>query len=332
LLSIARFLPPLLLAAVSSPLIAFAIARAEVSRGIVCRDVHKPYDVRVPCFAGPALAVAIVAGLGAMYSLGLIGLGRFLAISLSLAIAVVIGLVDDVRGLSARAKIGLGLLPAIPVLALHQFVPRPWIPFFGHARMYLVYPLLVLAAYTVFCNGANMIDTHNGLLVGGSLSIVGASLALAIALRAPLSYVETLAVAICALAPYAVLNIYPARIFNGNSGSFVIGALLATCAITCRMESLYVLGNMVLFVNGLLYLVSVRGFLQKEHVKRPTTVEPSGEMKPSCDPRAPLTLVRVALALLGGADERRLVRAILIAYLTNAAAAAALVAAMGYRP
>ncbi len=307
-----------------------AIAKIEALRGFLCRDVHKPFEVRIPCCVGPAITIALVVGLLASYAFGLLSGGRALAISLSVSIATLVGLVDDLRGLSARAKIALGMLPALPVLAMHQYVPRPWIPLVGHARMFIVYPLLVLIAYTVFCNGANMIDTHNGLLVGGALSVIATSLALSLALGAPLSYVVTLSIALCALAPYAVLNAYPARVFNGNAGSFAIGAILASCAITCRLEALFILANMVLFMNGWIYLASVRGFLQKEMVKRPTVIDPDGYMKPSCDRSAPITFARLALAILGKASEKEFVNAVIATYVVNCIVAAILLVALGF--
>ncbi len=327
-----RLLAALLVAALASVLSAAGIAVAEVRRGYLCRDVHKPGEVYVPCSAGLSIAVAALAGFGTAWLLGLTSLSRFLAASLSIAVAAVIGLLDDLKGLSPRTKILLGLAPAIPVIALHQYVPRPWIPVLGHARMFIVYPLLVLAAYTVFCNGANMIDTHNGVLAWGATVVTACATALAIGLGAPMQNAVTLAIALAILAPYTILNTYPARVFNGNAGSFAIGAVLATSAVTCRMEALYVLANMVLFLNGLLYLASAGGFLQKERVDRPTVVEPNGVLKPSCNPRAPITIVRLALATMGSASEKKLVTAIIATYAVNAAIATALITLLGYKP
>ncbi len=320
----------LLPTSIISVLSSWGAAKAEMRKGFLCRDVHKAEPIYVPCSVGIALLLPIAVGLGVATALGTIPWRYSVAIVLSLAIAGVVGIVDDVRGLSPRAKIALGLLPAIPILAMRTYVPRPWVPFMGFARMYIVYPLLVLAAYTVFCNGANMIDTHNGLLVGNVLALLGFSAALSALLGAPHSYLWIQMTLLSAIIPYAVLNAYPARVFNGNAGSFILGAVMASCAITCRLEAFYVLGNLVMFINGWLYLVSAGGFLQKERVKRPVTMS-GDEMKPSCEPDAPVTFTRLALVLMGGADEKRYVAAVLSTVVANCFLASAALVLLGFR-
>jgi len=312
-----------------SVLSSWILARIEMKKGFLCRDIHKVVPTYIPCSVGFALLAPIILGLSTASALGMISERYALAIALSITIAGFVGLVDDLKGLSPRAKIALGLLPALPLIILRSYVPRPWVPFLGFTRMFIVYPLLIFAAYTVFCNGANMIDTHNGLLVGNVLILLCASLALSLALGAPLKYVVIQMIFLLAVAPYAVLNAYPARVFNGNAGSFLLGAVMASCAITCRLEALYVLGNLVMFINGWLYLVSVRGFLQKERVKRPVVLN-GAEMLPSCDNGAPITFSRVALVFMGGASEKKFVATVLGAIGVNCVLASLVLLFLGF--
>jgi len=316
----------LTLASVVTSLAALCLALIERRKGFLCKDVHKPLKPLVPCSVGPAILIGFSVG-----AFLLLPFRYALASILSMFIAFIIGLVDDLRGLSAYQKIGLGLLPAIPVIALHTYRVNPWVPFFGYTRMFIVYPILVFIAFTVFCNGANMIDTHNGLLSGGALISSLAALSLLFALHKYGVGTALVSLSVAVLAPYFVLNAYPARIFNGNAGSFIIGALLAIEAVFARLEALFIFSNMVMFLNGLFYLLSVRGFLQRQYVKRPVTMDESCLMSPNPDPDAPLTMVRLLLAIARRPlSEKELVAAIHALYIASSVTGIAILLALGY--
>jgi len=316
----------LVLASVVTTLASFGIASLEKRRGFLCRDVHKPSKPLVPCSVGAAMFLGFIAG-----AFMLLPFKYALATSLSIFIALLIGLVDDLKGLTAYQKIGLGLLPAIPIIALHTYRANPWVPLFGHTRMSIVYPILVFIAFTVFCNGANMIDTHNGLLSGGALiTSVSAFALLSIVGKDGVS-LALVSLCIAVLAPYFVLNAYPSRVFNGNAGSFLIGALLALEAVVAHLEAFLIFSNMVMFLNGLLYLLSVRGFLQRQHVKRPVVMDDNCLMMPSADPQAPITIVRLLLAIARRPiSERELVASIHALYIVTSAIAISILMLLGY--
>lgn len=265
--------------------------------GLLCVDVHKIARPSIPCIGGFSIVVGFLLGIVLSYVLNTASLIEALAIGTSIILSLVIGIVDDLNGLRSRGKIVLGMLPALPIVIAGLYSPRPWIPFIGHTRLTIIYPILMLLAFTVYQNGANMIDTHNGTLPIFALSAHLFALLLKLFTSTELISLNLVLIFIVVLASYLPFNVYPAKIFNGNTGSFVIGSSLAISAVMLRAEVYYILASIPMFINGFYYISSVKGFLQKEMVKRPTYVDDRGCIYPSIDNRAPITLVRITVAL-----------------------------------
>lgn len=166
--------------------------------------------------AGVAVGVAISVGLFGedvgTEGVAAAGLVAFLALT---------GLVDDVRGLSAALRFAL-MLGAGAVLAL----------------AYDATPLevaLVGVWVTACTNAVNFMDGINGItgLTGG---VVGSWYASVGAVQA-----DTLVAALGAAAAGASLGFLPfnsprARVFLGDSGSYLLGAIFAVCAYALYRE------------------------------------------------------------------------------------------------
>lgn len=152
-------------------------------------------------------------------------------------IIVVLGLFDDRYGLSALTKL-FGQALAAGVMAM-QGIQVVWLPING---TFVLDPLSSVAL-TIFVvlltvNAVNFVDGLDGL-AGGIVAIA----AMAFFIYAYLLSVDfgfqraTLATLICALLTgvcfgFLPHNINPARIFMGDTGSMLIGLLLATAMIT----------------------------------------------------------------------------------------------------
>ncbi|MCS7110990.1 MAG: hypothetical protein N3D82_05915 [Ignisphaera sp.] len=270
----------------------------ERRRGFLCIDVNKIERPSVPCVGGFGIAAGFLSGVVLSYVLGVTPINEALAVGISIVSSLLIGVMDDLSDLKSREKILLGLLPALPIVVLGIYSPKPCLPFLGPARLTIIYPLMVLLAFTVYQNGANMVDTHNGTLALFALSTHIFALLLKLCTSFQLnSDLALVAIFIAVLASYLPFNIYPAKIFNGNAGSFVIGASLAVSAIILRLEVYYILASMPMFVNGFYYISSVRRFLQKEKVERPTYLDDKGCIHSSTGKRVPITLVRFTVTL-----------------------------------
>ncbi len=152
-------------------------------------------------------------------------------------ILVLLGMVDDKWGLDAPTKFA-GQALAAAVMSL-QGVSILWLPINGTLQLDpLTSTLLTILVVVVAVNAINFVDGLDGLAAG----IVGIG-AVAFFTYCYLLAVEngftraTLATLICAClagmcAGFLPHNIYPARVFMGDTGSMLIGLLLAASVIT----------------------------------------------------------------------------------------------------
>jgi len=300
----------LIVLAVASAVLSYAISRAvlyiELRLGFTAVDIHKPSRTVVAKSGGVALIISLALGAALGKLLGVLESSTITYVVAAL-IAGAIGLVDDIVHLSVRLKLVLFALPSLPILVYDTYYPRPYVPPVGYLRLTIVYPLLVVVAYDVLANAFNMSDTHNGIVPTVFL-VYCTSLLVAVAFPGPeplKGFYPLLALAVAVVLGYAPLNIYPAKMLNGNAGSHLIGALVASLVIASRMEYLSMMLLTPQILNGFLIISSV-GVRGKESLERPTRVD-QGVILPNCNPRAPLSLVRL-LVLSRGLTEKELIK------------------------
>lgn len=168
----------------------------------------------------------------------------FAAITAILLISVV-GFIDDSiikRGRDASAGLKqwqkplLTLIAAIPLVAIKAGVSSIFVPFIGNVNLGLVYPLIVVPLIVIYLsNAVNLLAGFNGLEAGLGLIYTGM---LGLYAYANGSYVA----AVIALTTFAALlaflkfNWYPAKIFPGDSLTYLLGAVLACIAILGNLE------------------------------------------------------------------------------------------------
>lgn len=153
---------------------------------------------------------------------------------LGAVIIVVLGIVDDIRGLPALVKLVFQIIAAIVAVSggsVIRFLSAPdWLTGGGHLNLgVLAVPVTVLWIVLI-TNAVNLIDGLDGLAAG--VSAISSVCLVIVAL----GYSDMTVAVICgALAggcigflPY---NISPARIFMGDTGSTFIGYILAVASI-----------------------------------------------------------------------------------------------------
>lgn len=287
----------------------------EKSRGIVAPDVHKPDRPKIPKTAGPAFMTILFTGL----IVSLINNATLAAYHILAAIiAGMIGLYDDFKGLKALWKVILLMLPSLPVLLGAAYVQRPYVPLVGFLRIHLLYPLLLPLAYTVSINAYNMIDTHNGIAVTAALAS-SITLLVSSVMDTPQPLNDGLVFAlfvISFLISYLPFNAYPSRIFNGNSGSFVLGSLVISQSILLRREYLALMLYVPLIINGFSILTSIGGFKNKESIPRPVILTGDVKIAPNASGKTPVTLVQL-LVLRNPLTEKDLVKLYSLLILLN---------------
>jgi UDP-GlcNAc:undecaprenyl-phosphate GlcNAc-1-phosphate transferase len=173
-----------------------------------------------PCRFG---GVAIYSSLLLSAAVFLPGESRQLWKLLGLASGVfVLGLVDDIVGLTPRKKFLFQLLAASGALALGVVYP-----FREFMLINMAVSFLWIIAVT---NAFNLLDNMDGLSAGVALiSIV--YLMIIFFVYGANSYLVLLAALGGAIGGFLVFNFYPARIFMGDAGSLLIGFLMGTISL-----------------------------------------------------------------------------------------------------
>jgi UDP-GlcNAc:undecaprenyl-phosphate GlcNAc-1-phosphate transferase len=186
--------------------VAYLLAGPARRIGLVSRHRRDRFGTgTIPLVGGPALAAG---AFGALLALGLpLTVGQAVAV----AGFFLVGLLDDLTELRPAPKVALQLGVALASALL--LVPS------------LAFTGFVLVALLVLVNASNYLDNMDGLLPG-----VAITQAVALLLLGPFA---------CAGAPLIVwampavlfLALPPARIYLGDSGSHLVGALLALDAV-----------------------------------------------------------------------------------------------------
>ncbi len=190
------------------------------------------HDRPMPRLSG----LAILAGVELAGWIWLPGDAESHAILLGAVAIAAVGVVDDIRGLPAAAKlagqVGASLIPVLAGVRVENLT----LPFVGGFDLdWLAYPLTVLGIVAVV-NVINFIDGVDGLAAGVCV-IAGVTLA-AIAL----SLERNAAGALAALTAGAALGFLrhgfpPASSFMGDTGSNLLGYLLATASVQGALKT-----------------------------------------------------------------------------------------------
>lgn len=192
---------------------------------------HKQHADPVPAVGGIAIALGLLVGLGWLGGAGMAALGAVLAAA---ALLLLVGLVDDRRGLSPRLRFVVQALAAVLMGAGGGLLLRDFGTLLdGHTVLalgWLAWPL------TVFCvvgliNACNMSDGHDG--------VAGAQVLVALLSAGMLGGWDGRAGALSAVLPAALLGFLfwnapwrgAARAYLGDAGSLLLGGLLAAVLV-----------------------------------------------------------------------------------------------------
>ena len=152
------------------------------------------------------------------------------------AVIVAVGIADDLLDLSADVKLAGQVLAAVIPVASGVRVETMTLPFLGHLDLgELSYPLTVVGIVAVM-NIVNFIDGIDGL-AAGVCTIAGMTFAvIALSLDRYAAGVLAMLTAGAALG-YLRHGFHPASIFLGDSGSNLLGYMLATVAVQGALKT-----------------------------------------------------------------------------------------------
>lgn len=296
-------------------------AEMLMRRGMMVDDVHKQNGTKVPSPAGPLLVFGLIAGellvsaaYHTIYPVAVAGVT---------AVAFAVGLADDIFVLGGKTKPLLLILASAPLILPFladqpTYTSRLYFPLLGSTgEHFTIYTLIVIAAVPIVSNAFNMMDSFNGEISGFTL-MTSLAVALAMLLKSfavagyPLAHFESALPLVAVSVAFYFFNRYPARAFDGDSGSLAFGACFVALAVTGGVEIAAVVAIIPAILNSFYILSSVRGFVERRRMAaRPTTMGQDGRLYASDNGSAPTTLVRMIL-LDGPMTERELVRAVLL--------------------
>lgn len=292
------------------------ITRNFIKHGIFGIDYHKPKRPEIPEMGGLAFLIGVLVA-----SIPAVLLGFYVSETLGMMTTVLatgfVGIIDDLKKLSATMKPLLTALAGIPLILIHPYSGNLALPFGIVFRIPLVYMVLIPGLLAVVSNSINMFDTMNGTATGSSLLAL-ITLFAAIFLKNLIwrGFDITLVVMMSALVFPSLLtlftyNKYPAKVFVGDTGTLSIGGALTAFAIIQGCEVPLIIAMLPQLTNGFFNLSSVgRLFERSELSIRPILVSEDGKITANTDVKAPITLTRFVVALKFG-NEKEIINAIM---------------------
>src|SRR5919106_2827582 len=259
-------------------------------KGEVVQDYHKAERPRIPRPAGPAMAARI--GIAEIILYIFTGDLRIVAIMLASMIAFMIGYIDDKKVMPGWFKPSALVLAAIPLVVLGAHSNYLNL-IFGSTYIPLLYIPLILIILPVVGNTINSIDVLNGA-VSGFVIIASIPLLASIAIFGDNTVlIAALPMFFATLAFYRYHK-YPSKIFPGDSGTLLLGAVYGSVAIAGNSEIIGVIALLPAVMNSFLFLSSVKRLVEHREVKaRPTILTDDFKLAASTDSKAPATLVRL---------------------------------------
>lgn len=165
-------------------------------------------------------------------------------------------------------------ITTIPFVKGHEFNYSKLLPEALRGLTWVLYVLVVIFIITAVSNGANITDGLDGLATGTS-AIIGACLGIFAYASGNLRFAEYLNIMyipnlgelsifigamIGACVGFLWYNAYPAQVFMGDTGSLMLGGIIAALAIIVRKELLIPIFCGVFLVENLSVMIQVSYF------------------------------------------------------------------------
>ena len=305
------YLEELVIGTIIASIIAFLINLAIMPKfiiflklkGKVVNDNHKPNKPKVPRPAGPILLLSIL--IGELVLFFITGNIEIIGILLTTSIAFIIGIIDDFKIMPGWFKPGALILASIPLIFFHIYDNELNV-IFGSVYIPILYIPLILISIPLAGNTVNSIDVFNGVATG-FLIISMFPVIISTFLFGDLEILMLELPFLAALLGFHFFHKYPSKIFPGDSGTLVMGAMYGALAIASKSEVIAIIALLPAIMNSFLFLSSVKKIVEHREVKsRPTILNEDFTLQASKEKNAPITLVRLIL-LDGKLSEREIV-------------------------
>ena len=219
------------------------VRRLAVKLGAIDRPAdRKVHPKPTPTLGGIAILLGIAAGLGAAYLLPTFRpvfqqSSELQGVLIAGAVISAIGVWDDMRSLRAPAKVAGQVLAAGLLILNGVVILFFWFPGLGIVSGPDLFVPLTVLWVLVMVNAINLMDGLDGLAAGIVAIAAAAFFVYATIGPSPLAGPSSSAALLCVVAAGAAIgflpfNFYPARIFMGDSGSMLLGVVLAAATVS----------------------------------------------------------------------------------------------------
>ncbi len=268
------FITAMVLALIFTP-VAIKIA-PKIGAIDIPKDNRRMHTKAMPRFGGMAIYIGTVASMLIFlpYSTRLMG------VIAGGTLMFFVGIIDDLKGMSAKVKLGFQILCAIILFQFSvriSFISNP----FGEG--YYFFPWIVSLLVTVIwivgiTNTINLIDGLDGLAAG-----VACIASICIAYTAYIHGRAEISMAMLAIVGSALgflpFNFNPAKIFMGDGGSLFLGFMLAGLSVMSPMKSATMLATVVpVLVLGLPIFDTAFAILRRLINRRPIMEADKGHL------------------------------------------------------
>ena len=209
-------------------------------------NARKEHITPIPTFGGLAIFAGTIISL--MLWFNFTGHLSVLTIFLSMIVLLGVGIMDDLKDLSARYKLvieaGLACLVALSGIRITSFGGL-----FGIGELNIVAQYIITVIGIVgITNAFNLIDGIDGLAGGlGFMSLI--TLGIFLTLSQDLNYALIAFAWAGALLAFLYYNLNPAKIFMGDTGSLVLGFVIAVLCVHLMNVNAFVIKPVVPFVQ-----------------------------------------------------------------------------------
>ncbi len=231
---VAAFLVACLAAALLTP----PTRRLALRWGVVARpggrNVHRSV---VPRLGGVAIYLALLLPLAGLFIVdsSIVSVVRLQAVKaggllVGATLMVLVGVVDDSRGLPAAVKLSAQLVVSALAFACGFRIDAISVPLLGILPMGVFAFPMTLLWITGIINAVNLIDGLDGLAAG--VVLFAGLTNFAIAYIDGAVFIAVISAAMTgAVLGFPIFNFNPARIFMGDSGSYLLGYVLGTSVL-----------------------------------------------------------------------------------------------------
>ncbi|HTG32566.1 MAG TPA: MraY family glycosyltransferase [Thermoanaerobaculia bacterium] len=230
-------------AALATNLMVPPIARlAVLFRALDHPGERKLQKGAVPRLGGVAIAMglALGAGIAAILLWGRLGtaIGRdeLLALAFGTLLVFVVGIIDDLIGVSAAKKLLVQIVAAWPLVHAGWAFEVLRLPVLGEVHLGLFGGFVSLLWIVGVTNAINLIDGLDGL-AGGVVAIISVSFLAYAMLQGNAGTVILMAAVAGSCLGFLRHNWEPARVFMGDSGSLMLGFLLAATTVHSSLKA-----------------------------------------------------------------------------------------------